>query len=87
MSLSFHAGSSGTIPSGYRRTAAVLLRRAGRLIDNWVAATIARREHQVMTAMLYRFSDRDLKDIGICRGEIDFALSDTHRMLMKRMRP
>ena len=87
MSLLFHAGSSGTITSSYRRTAAILLRRACRLIDSWVAATIARRERQIMKAMLNRFSDRALKDIGICRGEIDFALSDTSRILMKRLRP
>jgi len=29
MSLSFHVGSPGAIPSGYRITAAILLRRIG----------------------------------------------------------
>lgn len=52
MNLLFYAGSSGTIASGYRKTAAVLLRRAGRLINNWVAATIAHREREVVKAML-----------------------------------
>jgi hypothetical protein len=56
MSLSFHAGSPGAIPSGYRIAAAILLRRIGRLIDNWVAGMIARRAREVASSMLHRFS-------------------------------
>lgn len=78
MNLLFYAGSSGTIASGYRRTAVVLLRRAGRLIDNWVAATIARREREVVKAMLHRFSDRELKDIAsVAARSISRCLTNT----------
>jgi len=42
----------------------MLLRRLGRLINHWVAVSIARREREVARAMLYHFSDRELKDIG-----------------------
>lgn len=55
MSLSFHAGSPGAIPPGYRIAAAILLRRIGRLIDNWVAEIIARREREVASSMLHGF--------------------------------
>jgi len=46
----------------------------GCLLDRLVAAAIARHERQAQLAALRRLSDRELKDIGICRGEIDYAL-------------
>lgn len=82
MSLQFQAGSSGATASGYRRMAAVLLRLVGRLVDNWVADIIARRERDVMRSMLHGFSDRALRDIGISRGEIDFAILDKNGSLV-----
>ena len=75
MSLSFHVGSPGAIPSGYRITAAILLRRMGRLIDNWVAEIIARREREVARSMLHGFSEGALQDIVASKGEIDDMLS------------
>jgi uncharacterized protein YjiS (DUF1127 family) len=47
-----------------------------RLIDRSVAAAIARHERQAQLAVLSQFSDRELKDIGICRGEIDCGLDE-----------
>lgn len=60
MSVSFHAGSPGAILSGYRITIAILLRRIGRLIDKWVADTIARREREVAGSMRH--------GLGECNG-------------------
>jgi len=48
--------------------------RLRRLVDHLVAAAIARHERHAALAALHRFSDRELRDIGICRGEIDYAL-------------
>ena len=48
----------------------------GRLVDRLVAAAIVRHQRQAELAALHRFSDRELKDIGICRGEIDYALDE-----------
>ena len=48
----------------------------GRLADRLVVAAIARHERQAQLAALRQFSDRELKDIGICRGEIDYALDE-----------
>jgi uncharacterized protein YjiS (DUF1127 family) len=61
---------------GVRRGAASLLARLDRLINRWVAAMIARREREAALAVLRHFSDRDLKDIGIYRGDIGDALAE-----------
>jgi len=61
---------------GVRRGAAILLARLGRLINGWIAALIAHRERQAALVVLRHLSDRDLKDIGIYRGEIGDALAE-----------
>jgi uncharacterized protein YjiS (DUF1127 family) len=48
----------------------------GSLTDRLAAAAIARHERQAQRAALCQFSDRELKDIGICRGEIDYGLEE-----------
>jgi uncharacterized protein YjiS (DUF1127 family) len=48
----------------------------GRLVDRLVAAAIVRHQRQAELAALRQLSDRELKDIGICRGEIDYALGE-----------
>ncbi len=55
---------------GIRSGAAIFLTRLGRLINRWIAAVIAHRERQAAFVALRHLSDRDLKDIGICRNEI-----------------
>lgn len=62
-----------------RRRFAVLLRRIGRLVDNWVASTIAEFERRAERAALQRLSDRQLKDIGLYRGQIEGALDEAAR--------
>ena len=61
---------------GIRRGAAIFLARLGRLINRWIAAVIAHRERQAALVALRRLSDRDLKDIGICRNETGDALAE-----------
>lgn len=41
-----------------------------RLINRWVAAVIAHRERQAAMATLSYLSDRELKDMGLYRGQI-----------------
>jgi uncharacterized protein YjiS (DUF1127 family) len=48
----------------------------GRLVDRLVAAAIARHARHADLVALRRLSDRELKDIGICRGEIDHGLDE-----------
>jgi uncharacterized protein YjiS (DUF1127 family) len=47
-----------------------------RLVNHLVAAAIVRHQRQAELAALRKLSDRELKDIGICRGEIDYALDE-----------
>jgi uncharacterized protein YjiS (DUF1127 family) len=47
-----------------------LNRRVRRLIDTWVAATIARREQQAAAWALHHVSDRELRDIGLHRVRV-----------------
>jgi uncharacterized protein YjiS (DUF1127 family) len=61
---------------GVRRSVAIALARLGRLINRWIAAMIAHRERQAALVALRHLSDRDLKDIGIYRGEIGDALAE-----------
>ncbi len=56
-----------------------LLRRARRLINNAVAAAIARRQRQADFALLLHLGDRDLKDIGLPRSQIAYGFTDAAR--------
>ncbi|MGZ5877041.1 MAG: DUF1127 domain-containing protein [Bradyrhizobium sp.] len=61
---------------GFRRGVAIFVARLGRLINRWIAAAVAHRARQAALAALRDLSDRDLKDIGICRGDIGDALAE-----------
>lgn len=69
-----------------RRGAAVFLARLGRFVNRCIAAVIAHRERQASLAVLRHLSDRDLKDIGIYRCEIDGALAERAEA-RQRMQP
>ena len=61
---------------GVRRGATVFLARLGRLINQWIAAVIAHRERQAALVALRHLGDRDLKDIGLYRSDIEDALAE-----------
>ena len=69
-----------------RRGVIVPLAHLGRLVNCWIAAFIAHRERQANLVALRRLSDRDLKDIGICRCEICETLAERARA-RQRLRP
>jgi uncharacterized protein YjiS (DUF1127 family) len=50
-----------------------------KLVNRWVAAILAQRAHQANLAVLRRLDERQLRDIGIDRGEIDAASPDAIR--------
>jgi uncharacterized protein YjiS (DUF1127 family) len=77
--------SIATATATIRTKFAVLLAWLGRLINNWVAAAIAHRERQAAITTLHHLSDRELKDIGIYRGEIDVELAKALRRRMQRL--
>ncbi len=51
----------------------------GDCINNWLAAWIARQEREAARKMLLSFSDRQLRDIGLCRSQIEHALNNPHQ--------
>jgi uncharacterized protein YjiS (DUF1127 family) len=57
-----------------------------RLADRVVVAAIARHERQAQLAALCMFSDRELKDIGICRGDIDYGLAEAAKTRARQQR-
>lgn len=61
------------------RRASRLLRRARRSIDNAVAAAIAHRQRQADLALLRRLGNRELKDIGLYRTQIELGLEAAAR--------
>ena len=62
-----------------RRRLYVLVRQLGRLIDSCVAAIIAELERRAEIAALRHLSDRELKDIGLYRGQIEGGLAEAAR--------
>jgi uncharacterized protein YjiS (DUF1127 family) len=56
-----------------QRSVRVVGRGIFRAINNAIAALIAQREQQANLTILRRFSDRELRDIGLSRGQIGIA--------------
>ena len=67
-----HPPASATI----RSTFVYFISRAGQLINRAVAALIAQRERQANLVLLRNLNDRELRDIGLARGEIDGNLAE-----------
>ena len=66
--------SAATVPIG-RKFAAYL----GDRINHWLAAWIARQEREAARKMLLSFSDRQLRDMGLCRSQIEYTLAHPHQ--------
>ncbi|WP_425114628.1 DUF1127 domain-containing protein [Bradyrhizobium sp.] len=58
--------------------------RLGRLIGRWIAALIARHERQAELFALRQLSDRELRDIGLSRGEIGDGLAEAAKARIQR---
>lgn len=67
----------------WRRRAIVLLVRLRRALNDWVAAALAYRERQAAIHALRQYDDRELKDIGLYRGQIEDAINEASRMRMR----
>ena len=65
--------SATTVPIA-RKVASYL----GDCVNHWLAAWIARTEREAARKMLVSFSDRQLRDIGLCRSQIEHALTNPH---------
>jgi uncharacterized protein YjiS (DUF1127 family) len=54
------------------------------LINGWIAAVIAHREYQANLVILRSLSDRELRDMGLDRGQIGEALSEAAKARAER---
>src|SRR5436190_8470731 len=70
---------SSAAPGAFRKMIRKATRRLGRLVNNWIAALIAQREYQAELTLLRSLTDRDLRDIGLDRCQIDGGLSQAGR--------
>jgi uncharacterized protein YjiS (DUF1127 family) len=78
--------TSMSAPSVLRRRAIILLARLRRSVNNWVADVLAHRERQAAIHALHEFSDHQLKDIGLYRGQIENAINGGSRDRMPARR-
>jgi uncharacterized protein YjiS (DUF1127 family) len=63
-------------PGTTRRAARVFLKALARLINNWIAAVIAKRERQANLVILRKLGDRELSDIGLSRNQLGEGLPE-----------
>jgi uncharacterized protein YjiS (DUF1127 family) len=68
------AGPNATTAPAIPRTARFLLKHIGRLLNRWISAVIRQRARQADIVVLRHFSDRELKDIGLTRGDLGEGL-------------
>jgi uncharacterized protein YjiS (DUF1127 family) len=72
MTMMTNIPSTAADPIG-RRFAVAL----GNFINNWLAAMIAHQERKAARNMLFGFNDRQLRDIGISRSQIDYVVENS----------
>ena len=83
--ISSNSGYSGT--SYFREIICSVGRWLSALVNGWIAAIIAQREHQASLAVLRSLSDRELRDMGIYRCQIGDGLADAARDRALRQHP
>jgi uncharacterized protein YjiS (DUF1127 family) len=70
--------------SNLKRSAAIWWWRLKRIANHWVAAALAYRERQAALYALRGLNDRELKDIGLYRGELDQTLQNAAQLRRQR---
>jgi uncharacterized protein YjiS (DUF1127 family) len=74
--MSILSNITDTTPIAVQRSTRRFGRSLVRAVNNFVAAIIAQREHQANLAILRTFTDRELSDIGLARGQIAGGLAE-----------
>jgi uncharacterized protein YjiS (DUF1127 family) len=67
-----------------RKKSILFLARLHRALDNWVAAALAYRARRAALFALRGWDDRELKDIGLYRCQIDETIRKSSRQRMRR---
>ena len=68
-----------TTPNAAQRSTRLFARSIVRVVNNFVAAIIAEREHQADLTILRNPSDRELRDMGLTRSQIGGGLAEAAR--------
>jgi len=85
--MSILSNITDTTPNAVQRSTRLFGRSIVRVINNFVAAIIAQREHQANLTILRTLSDRELRDMGLTRGQIGVGLAEAakERVLLQRL--
>jgi uncharacterized protein YjiS (DUF1127 family) len=83
--LSHNSGHSGT--SRVWEHASFIYEWFHSQLNEQVAAFLAHREYRATLGMLHRLSDRELRDMGLHRGQIGPALKDAGTYRASRQKP
>lgn len=83
MSILDSISDFSSTPIAIQKSIKGFARRLFRVLNNLVAAIIAQREYQANLAILRSLTDRELRDIGLERGQIgpDLATAAKDRAL------
>jgi uncharacterized protein YjiS (DUF1127 family) len=68
-----------TTTPAIRRIGRFLLKRIAHLLNHWISAVIEQQARQVDIIVLSHFTDRELKDIGLTRGDLGEGLAEAAR--------
>jgi uncharacterized protein YjiS (DUF1127 family) len=69
------------------RTTRRFLTRVRILINHAIAALIARHQRQAELFYLRRLSDRELRDMGLTRGDLDVGLAEAAKARIEKQQP
>jgi uncharacterized protein YjiS (DUF1127 family) len=86
MSLLHHTSGFSAGHFAIRRSLRQFGRSVFRAVNNAIAAVIAQREQQANLAVLRRFSDRELRDIGLSRSQIGAGLAEAAKERLRTQR-
>ena len=75
-----YSPASGTV----RTAIGYFLRRAGHLVNRFVAALIEQRARQASLVLLRSFDDRQLRDIGLDRGTLEHGLAEAAKLRLQQ---
>jgi uncharacterized protein YjiS (DUF1127 family) len=87
--MSILSNITDTTPIAVQTSTRLLARGIVRVVNNFVAAIIAQREHQANLTILRTLSDRELRDMGLTRGRgqigVGLAEAAKERVLLQRL--
>ena len=86
--MSILSNTTDTTPTAPQKSARRFARGLVQLVNRFVAAVIAQREHQVGLIVLRNLTDRELRDIGLSRNQIPggLAAAAKDRALLQQLR-